>query len=599
MSTIRQHSVLISLVLLAACGESADSSSPRASSQGAFEPTAGPNVAPSAGTMLPMGTPSAGTTTGATPTTPTGNPPGGPATGAAGAPAARAPDIVDTLAAEQETTVDFQLPQASEHYVYAMNPSAGTVAIIDATTQAIQTIKTGAEPTYLRTLEGTDDAVVLNVGSNKASILRMRDERAQKSDLPVNAGANAIAVAPDGKHVIVYYNANYKSAGKSPGSFQDVAVLTISDDPADDSAVGMTVGFQPRDVFFDSRGARAFVVTDDGVSVLDFEQIEREGPGIAKLVTFGGAVDQKNLDVAITPDGEFALARTDDQSALHLVELRTGQVRTLDLAGMFPSETTEEDAGPAARRVIVTDLDLMPTGREALAALRNQSAIVRLALPQAFEDPSRVRTIFVDGEVVGSLTIAPDGKTALAYTTATPELERVVIVDLDSDVAPRTALLRKSVRAVAYTPDSSTAVITHEKLLGSPDEPGLTPEAQVDRSYGYSLLRLGTGDVKLQRTATQLGPIAMVPDASYLFILFRDDALQLREVQRVALKSFLVDPIIALENPPISMGVARASGAVFVNLEHPDGRMTFIDWEQPVEKLKTVTGFELNSRIRN
>jgi hypothetical protein len=47
------------------------------------------------------------------------------------------------------------------------------------------------------------------------------------------------------------------------------------------------------------------------------------------------------------------------------------------------------------------------------------------------------------------------------------------------------------------------------------------------------------------------------------------------------------------------MGVARASGAVFVNLEHPDGRMTFIDWEEPIEKLKTVTGFELNSRIRN
>jgi hypothetical protein len=91
----------------------------------------------------------------------------------------------------------------------------------------------------------------------------------------------------------------------------------------------------------------------------------------------------------------------------------------------------------------------------------------------------------------------------------------------------------------------------------------------------------------------------MVPDASYLFILFRDDELKLKEVQRVALKSFLVDPIIPLENPPISMGVARASGAVFVNLEHPDGRMTFIDWEAPIEKLKTVTGFELNSRIRN
>lgn len=508
-------------------------------------------------------------------------------------------EAVEALPPEKEMTVSFQLPQASEHYVYTVNPAGGTVAIIDATTQAIQTIKTGSQPTYLRTLEGTDNAIVLNTGSNKASIIRVRDDKAQKTDLPVNAGANAIAVAPDGKHAVVYYNASYMTAGKTPGSYQDVAVLTIADEG--DTSVSMTVGFQPRDVFFDSQSARAFVVTDDGVSVLDFAQIAKEGAGIAKLVTFGGNVDQKNSDVAITPDGEFALARSDEQSALHLVELATGKVRTLDLAVAFADDrAADEDAGAAnPPRVDVTDLDLMPTGSEALAALRNQSAIARIALPQAFDDPSQVKIIPVEGEVIGSLTVAPDGRTALAYTTAAPELERMVIVDLDQGSATRTVLLRKAVNAVAYTPDSSTAVITHLKEPGSPDDPGLSPEDQVDRSYGYSLLRLSTGDVKLQRTATQLGPIAMVPDASYLFILFRDDGLKLKEVQRVALKSFLVDPIIPLENPPISMGVARASGAVFVNLEHPDGRMTFIDWEAPIEKLKTVTGFELNSRIRN
>jgi hypothetical protein len=362
----------------------------------------------------------------------------------------------------------------------------------------------------------------------------------------------------------------------------------------------MTVGFQPRDVFFDSEGAHAYVVTDDGVSVLDFAEIEKSGPGIAKLITFGGDVDQKNLDVAITPDGHFGLARAENQSVLHLVELDSGEVRTLDLAKAYPQEQVaagEEDAGVPPAPVVVTDLDLMPTGREALAALRNQSAIARIPLSDLFDDPKNVQTIQVPGEVVGSLTIAPDAHSALAYSTT--NVERMVIIDLDSDTAPRTVQLRKSVLAVAYTPDSSTAIITHEKAPGSPDEPGLDPEVQVDRSYGYSLLRLRTGDVKLQRTATRLGPIAMVPDASYLFILFRDDTLGLKEVQRVALNSFLVDPIIPLENPPISMGVARASGAVFVNLEHPDGRMTFIDWEEPIEKLKTVTGFELNSRIRN
>lgn len=587
MRTFRQPSLVFSVLVAAACGESAgDFGFASASPTSSHDESDGIAQAGTAATRSP-----------GTATSPTGAP--GSAMNAADiGPAAMIP--VETLPPEQEMTVSFQLPQASEHYVYTVNPNAGTVAIIDATTQAIQTIKTGSQPTYLRTLEGTDNAIVLNTGSNKASIIRVRDDKAQKADLPVNAGANAIAVAPNGKHAVVYYNASYMSAGKTPGSYQDVAVLTIADDADGDSAVGMTVGFQPREVFFDDQSTRAFVVTEDGVSVLDFAKIEKDGPGIAPLVTFGSNVDQKNSDVAITPDGEFALARTDQQSALHLVELATGEVRTLDLADAFANGTAaDEDAGVDAPRVDVTDLDLMPTGREALAALRNQSAIARIPLPQAFEDPSQVKIITIAGEVIGSLSVAPDGRSALAYTTAAPELERVVIVDLAEDSATRTVLLRKAVNAVAYTPDSSTAVITHLKEPGSPDEPGLSAEDQVDRSYGYSLLRLSTGDVKLQRTATQLGPIAMVPDASYLFIVFRDDGLALKEVQRVALKSFLVDPIIPLENPPISMGVARASGAVFVNLEHPDGRMTFIDWEAPIEKLKTVTGFELNSRIRN
>jgi hypothetical protein len=62
---------------------------------------------------------------------------------------------------------------------------------------------------------------------------------------------------------------------------------------------------------------------------------------------------------------------------------------------------------------------------------------------------------------------------------------------------------------------------------------------------------------------------------------------------------FLTVRICSSCSAPISLGTALGSGTVFVNLEHPDGRMTFIDWQQPLEKLKTVTGFELNSRIRD
>ena len=86
----------------------------------------------------------------------------------------------------------------------------------------------------------------------------------------------------------------------------------------------------------------------------------------------------------------------------------------------------------------------------------------------------------------------------------------------------------------------------------------------------------------------------IVPDGSYLFILF--NARGVREVQKVETKSFLVEPI-PLGSPPISLGAVPVSERVFVNQEHPDGRITFIDWK--TSEARTVTGFELNSRIQD
>jgi DNA-binding beta-propeller fold protein YncE len=527
--------------------------------------------------------------------------------------AAQGPAMTNTttLPPEVEVTVNLQLPQASEHYVYAANPEAGTVAVIDAETQAIHTIETAGKPTYLRTLAGADAAIVLNQGRTgqitiapTATVIRTpRDGDSTSKDIQVVSGANAIEVAPDSKHAVVYYNATYASANNGSGSFQDVSVLVLSGDGSSDKAINMTVGFRPRALFFSSDGARAFVVTEDGVSVLDFAQIEKDGEGIARLVTFGN-IDLKAVDVAITPDGRYALARAEGQPVLHLVELDGNAPRKeLDLSMAYqgtppPPPASEDDAGvPPPLPFDVTDLDILPNGKAAVAVLRNQRALLRIPLPEAFDDPTAVHTISVGTEVVGSVTASNDGKTALLYTTAI-DFERLTIVDLTTDTALRTVALRKAVQAVAFTPDDKSALITHKRADGDPNQPGISPDLKLDRSDGYSLLRIASGDVKLQQTASPLGPIAMVPDSTFLFILFRDDPRALREVHRVSLSSFLVDPITPLENPPISIGVAPASHSVFINLLHPDGRMTFIDWNDP-GAIKTVTGFELNSRIRN
>jgi len=181
------------------------------------------------------------------------------------------------------------------------------------------------------------------------------------------------------------------------------------------------------------------------------------------------------------------------------------------------------------------------------------------------------------------------------YTTAA-NIERVTIVDVAGNEPPHTVALRKTIEAVAIAPDGQTALIVHKKADGDPNQGGISPDEQIARSYGYSVLRLATGNVKLQVTQVRAGSYTLVPDGSLLFILFRDDALGLREVQQVDLTSFLVKPF-DLGSPPVSLGTVPGSQRVFVSQQHADGRITLINWS--TGESRTVTGFELNSRIRD
>ncbi|KAF0168777.1 MAG: hypothetical protein FD160_3980, partial [Caulobacteraceae bacterium] len=459
---------------------------------------------------------------------------------------------------------------------------------INAETLTIHTLEAGVRPTYLKTLAGSDDAIVLNAGSDDATVIRSPDAP-KTSTVPVVRGANSIGVAPDGKHAIAWFDSSAPGTISGSGSFQDVTVIALA--AGNDHAVDMTVGFRPRAVMFSADSTEAYVVNEDGVSILDFADVDASGSNIAPLVTLGPDVDQQAADVAVTPDGHFALAREPGASDLRLVDLRDGHVRSLDVAKIPGVKGSGADA-PA---VEVNDLDLAPNGAFALAVLRNQRAVLRIPVPGGFDDTDKITIAVISGEIIGSAAIAPTSKRALVYTTAKDE-ERVTILDLALGGDVRTVALRKSIRAVAIAPDGETALIVHDKQAGSPDESGLDPDVAIDRAYGYSVLRLDTGAVKLQVTKTAPGTFTLVPDSTFLFMLFRDDDLDVRAVHQVNMESFLVKPF-TLGSPPISVGAVPGSMRVFVNQEHPEGRITFIDWT--TGEARTVTGYELNSTIRD
>ncbi|MFI5306304.1 MAG: YncE family protein, partial [Polyangiales bacterium] len=293
-----------------------------------------------------------------------------------------------------------------------------------------------------------------------------------------------------------------------------------------------------------------------------------------------------------------ALTREPSTSVVRLVDLDSGQIQSLELADTVPPppDTGDIDGGPQPPLALdVSDLALAPTGTFALAVVRSLSMVLQIPVPQGFADLTTIKSYTIAGELVGLATISQQADRALLYTTAV-DVERITVLPLDGVTPYKTVALRKTVEAVAIAPDGQTALIVHKKAVGDPNQAGISADDKLARSYGYSVLRVPTGDVKLQVTSSAPGAFSIVPDGSYLFVLFRDDASGVREVQKIEAKSFLVQPI-ELGSPPISLGSVPQSKRMFVNQDHPDGRITFIDWD--TNQTRTVTGFELNSRIRD
>lgn len=488
----------------------------------------------------------------------------------------------------------FETPQAGSRFVYVANPRRDNVAVIDSRTLAINSVEAGDGPTYLVTVPergGTpvDEALVINVNASTATLLRTTTAGTTTAQMPVVAGANAIAVAPNGHYAVVYLDTSRPNQGVPAGSFQEVAVLRL--DPGMERGLLLSVGFRPINVQFSADGETGFVITEDGVSILRFASLT--GPALVPTVSFyddsiiapsdGGVADAGSVlprdaraqDVSVTRDGRYAIARFADSPAMRVVDLMRRTVQTIDLG------------------TAITDLDVAPDGTFALAALRGESRVLRIPIPGGFTDPTLRRSIELPGEVVGSITMSPDGARALVYSTAAMT-ERATLLDLAGTTPPAVLRLRKTVRAVAFAPGGESALIVHGRSEGSSTEPGIDLETQIDRAYGYSLLNVAERFTRLQLTPAEVGPFALVPGGTHAFVLLRDDARRVSLAQRITLASLTIQDL-ALGSPPVSVGAVPATERAFIGQDHPEGRITFVDWNTGAQQ--SITGFELNSRI--
>ena len=358
-------------------------------------------------------------------------------------------------------------------------------------------------------------------------------------------------------------------------------------------------------------GQRAFVVTEDGLSVLDFAAIDEQGPSVAPTISVGEDVDSKARDVSVTQNGAYALARQEGGSTLRLVDLDTGEAEQIDVASLIdrepePSEGSAGAGGssgegdsatggsataetPLLQAPQVTDVDLSPNNDFAIAVVRPDNIVLTIPIPDGFSNPDNIRAIEVEQSIIGSVTLSPDGEFAVLYVTAVDSEEKVTLLGLETGEL-QTVDLRKAVRSVAIDTESQTALVVHKKLEGEA-LPTDDPDTKTDLAYGYSMVELDSGFSRLQLTPSDVKAFTLLPQARALFVLFQ----QTWQVERMNLDSFVPEHV-TLASRPVAMGAVPESEKLFVGQEHPDGRITFIDYE--TLETTSVTGFELNSQIQ-
>jgi hypothetical protein len=145
--------------------------------------------------------------------------------------------------------------------------------------------------------------------------------------------------------------------------------------------------------------------------------------------------------------------------------------------------------------------------------------------------------------------------------------------------------LRAPVLAVFPTFDGSHAVIMHDAL----NDQGSQYPAAV--SLAPIALELPPKIVGLDAPTVS---VAIAPAGDHVLVAAGDEKTKKFELVVGAFPSLKVQKL-ALASMPIAAGIVAGAGRGYVAQKHPDGRITFVDFNSG--EVRTLTGFELATQV--
>jgi len=495
-----------------------------------------------------------------------------------------------------ELAYRFLAPKASRDYVFVPNETLDTVSKIDADTLAITSVPVCDRPTRLEAVEQLNMAVVLCQNSDELGVIHADDvnDRGETVDttvfMDIDQRMNTLTLAPDARYAFAYFTYSGLEDGDPTGSLQTLSMVRTAQN--NEAFFSLSVGFQIRSITYrtakDFNGllqvTHAYVVTDTGISVLELASIDGDQVLPVIPVSPHHLDDPLDREVQVTPSGEYAVVRDMGVAEFYIVRLSDGEITTVPI----DAPATDVDLFPS---------DGSPTADEdrALLVVREANEVLDVSVEAVFAEPSLLTPVNAGGTVKGLASIGPDGRYAVLYTTL-GGLDELTIVDTaDTTVPARILPLRKSIVGAAISADGGFAIVLHP----SESAEGLDgPAAIVAQSPGYSIVDLESGFTRLVLSDAPVEDLTFWTGdegTAHAYLSFNDEVRKLWAVDRITLDTFAVSPL-QLGSPPSDLGRVTGRGRVWVNQEHPVGRMTFIDVASG--EPKTVTGFELNRFVR-
>ena len=472
---------------------------------------------------------------------------------------------------EVEEEADYRVPQGSGRYVFIADGTNDALVVVDSETLVIDVVEVGARPTHVVPLGEHNAAAVINVDSDEVSIVRVDSGGVPTLvDVEVRPDTNALAVSSDGDYIVAFYDELFEEETGAPQTDQEITVIDTSEGA--EESFHMIVGMHPSEVIFNDDDTNAFVITEEGISVIDLTTLGTVGLPPQVSMFDSTVVDPSTVEIAIDPAGTIALARQEGSATIVTAALSgASDERSYTLPG------------------VPTDLDIADDGSYGVFVLRDTSQVAFFELPLP-SDASADPFTYVDlgDRVCGVATMVPGGDRILLHTTTGgDELDRKVLTELswtgsawDADAV----LTEREIKSVAAGPDGESAVVIHDPVSTSS---GVLP-------YAYTIVNLSWLQLKFQQISVTPGQLLLTPDGGYGFILLRDDSASVKAVDKLDLSTFIVDSI-TLGSPPTASGYASGTDKVFISQEHTAGRMTFIGVADG--SVQTVTGYALNDEI--